>query len=113
MKMNFSELPEFTKEFRQLAKKYKSLPEDLEEFKSVIAVNPSGNSKHFNVITNSETMIILKARFFCRYLKGSSMRIIYTFDRQKNKVEFIEVYFKGVKEKEDFERIKKYLKNKS
>lgn len=109
MLMNFDELPEFTKELKRLVKKYKSLPKDLEEFKRVIAVVPLGNSKHFNVITKNEACAILKARFFCRYLKGSSLRIIYAFHRQNCIINFIEIYFKGNKENEDRERIKNYI----
>ena len=111
MKTNYNELPEFSKEFKRFAKKYKSLPDDLEEFKRVVNVAPLGNSKHFNIITRNEQYAIIKARLFCRYLKGSSLRIIYAFHCRSFKVDFIEIYFKGDKENEDRERIKLYLKN--
>jgi len=109
--MNFNKLPNFIKEFKRLAKKYKSLPNDLDEFKSVIIVAPLGNSKHFNVITKNEQCVIIKARFFCRYLKGNSLRIVYAFHGDNLKVDFIEIYFKGKKVNENRERIKEYLKN--
>jgi len=109
--MNYEELPEFSKEFKQLLKKYKSLPDDLDEFKRIINVIPLGNKKHFYVVTQNEKCAIVKARLFCRYLKGSSLRIIYAFHQQSNKVVFIEIYFKGNKANEDQERIKVYLKN--
>jgi hypothetical protein len=108
--MIFDELSEFSKEFKWLLKKYKSLLDDLDEFKKVLSVVPRGNSKHFNVITKTDQYVILKARFFCRYLKGSSFRIIYSFDCQNNKIDFIELYLKSEKENEDHDRIKKYLK---
>ncbi len=111
MPMNFNELPEFAKEFKRLVKKYKSLTDDLEEIKHVITVEPLGNSKHFNVITKNEHCTVVKARLFCRYLKGSSMRIIYAFHCNILRVDFIEIYFKGDKENEDRERIKEYLKS--
>lgn len=111
MKTNYNELPEFSKEFKRFSKKYKSLPDDLIEFKRVVEVAPLGNSKHFSVITRSEQCVIIKARLFCRYLKGSSLRIIYAYYIAAAKVEFIEIYFKGEKENEDRERIKEYLKN--
>jgi len=85
MKTSFNELPEFSKEFKRFSKKYKSLSDDLEEFKRVVDVGPLGNSKHFNVITKNEQCAIVKARFFCRYLKGSSLRIVYAFYSQKYK----------------------------
>lgn len=102
---------DFTKEFKRLAKKYRSLPNDLDEFKRVVVVAPLGNSKHFNIITKTEQCTIVKARLFCRYLKGTSLRIIYAFHYQSCKIDFIEIYFKGDKEGEDRERIKEYLKN--
>lgn len=111
MTTNYNELPEFSKEFKRFSKKYKSLPSDLDEFKRVIEVAPFGNSKHFNVITRNEQYAIVKARLFCRYLKGSSLRIIYAFHCQNCKIEFIEIYSKGDKANEDRERIKEYLKN--
>ena len=111
MKTNYNELSEFSKEFKRFSKKYKSLRRDLEEFKRVVDIAPLGNSKHFNVITRNEQCVIVKARLFCRYLKGSSLRVVYAFYFQSCKIDFIEIYFKGEKENEDRERIKDYLKN--
>ena len=110
MMMNFDELPEFTKECKRFARRYKSLSGDLQEFKNVVSVVPLGNSKHFNIVTQTESVKIVKARLFCRYLKGSSLRVIYSYIEEEKKVEFIEMYFKGDKENEDRERIRRYLK---
>ena len=52
---------------------------------------------------------IVKARLFCRYLKGSSLRVIYSYFEQEQRIEFIEIYFKGDKENEDRHRVKEYL----
>ena len=108
--MNFDELPEFTGELRRLTKKYRSLPDDLEELKRVLRLKPLGTGKHFNVITRQGNVCIIKARLFCRYLKGSSLRIVYAHYVDTLRIEFLEVYFKGEKVNEDRERIKKYLK---
>lgn len=113
MKMNYEELPEFSREFKRFSKKYKSLPDDLVELKRIIDVAPLGNSKHFNTITKNEHCAIIKARLFCHYLKGSSLRVIYAFHSQSLKVDFIEIYFKGDQTNENRERIKGYLKNNS
>lgn len=107
--MNFKELSKFRKEFKKLKKKYRSLPGDLEEFKKVISVIPKGNSKHFNIITQNDVVCILKARLFCRYLKGSSLRIVYAYFERREEIEFIEMYYKGDKSNEDRGRIKEYL----
>lgn len=110
MTMNFNELPQFTKEFKQLSKKYRSLPDDLNEFKKIVTALPIGVGKHFNVVTQNDLVKVIKARFFCRYLKGSSLRVIYSYVKEENIIEFIEIYFKGDKANEDHERIRLYLK---
>lgn len=107
--MNFDELPEFQKECKRLGKKYQSLPDDIQQFKDIVSAIPLGNSKHFNVITQNEACCVVKARLFCRYLKGSSLRIIYAYHEEKQRIDFIELYFKGDKENEDRERIEEYL----
>ena len=111
MTMTFDEAPLFSKELKRLTRKYKSLPEDLEEFKRVVSVVPLGTSKHFNVITKSEQCVIIKARLFCRTLKGSSLRIIYAYKEDHTLIEFIEIYFKGDEENEDRNRIREYLES--
>ena len=107
--MSFDALPEFQK-YKKLGKKYKSLPDDLKELQKVLSVEPLGSRKHFNVITKIETVYIVKARLFCRYLKGSSLRIIYSYCEQKQQFKYIEIYSKGDKANEDRTRIQVYIK---
>jgi hypothetical protein len=111
MKIDFDSLPKFQKEFRRLAKKNKSLPEDLREFCNVLSAVPLGTGKHFAVVAQANDIYIVKARFFCRCLKGSSLRIVYAYFEMRKKIEFIELYSKDEKEAENAERIKEYLKN--
>ena len=111
MPTSFDELPEFSKEFKKYSKKYLTLAADLEEFKKVISTFPTGTGKHFNVLVDKETVKIVKARFFCRYLKGTSMRIIYSYCERKVTFIFIELYFKGDKPNENRQRIADFLKN--
>lgn len=114
MKMIFNERLEFAKEFARLAKKYRSLPRDLDEFKRVLVVRPLGAGKHFNVIARAQSLTVVKARFFCEYLRGSSLRIIYSYMQEADengRFDFVEIYFKGEKVNEDRERIREYLKN--
>jgi len=109
--MSFDELPEFKKECKQLKKKYRSIPGDLGVFRKVVSASPLGNGKHFVVITQTECVKIVKARFFCRYLKGSSLlRIVYAYVEEHGRIDFIEIFFKGQKERENKVRIKEYLK---
>ena len=107
--MNFDELPEFQKECKRLTRKYRSLPEDLQEFRKIVSVIPLGNSKHFAVLEQNDVLHIVKARLFCRYLRGSSLRVIYSYFAQDQRIEFIEIYHKGDKGSEDRRRIQKYL----
>lgn len=115
-KMNFKNTIEFQKNFKKLSKKFRSLDEDLIEFKKVLNESPLGIGKHFNVITKTDFTYIVKARFFCQSLKKKDLRIIYAYIEKYQiietvSIEFIEIYFKGEKENEDRERIKEYLKN--
>ena len=114
--MNFKNAREFEKDFKKLSKKFKTLDSDLREFKKVLSESPLGIGKHFNVITKTGSVYIVKARFFCRSLKKKDLRIIYAYIKNHQiieiiGIEFIEIYFKGSKEKENKERIKNYLKN--
>ena len=108
--MKFSETNEFSKDLKRLSKKYRSLPDDLLEFKKVVTTLPLGSGKHFNVITKTEQATVIKARLFCRYLRGSSLRIIYALHATSTKIEFIQLYPKNEQENESRERIKEYLK---
>ena len=107
--MNFDELPEFQKECKRLARKYRSLSEDLKEFCKIASVIPLGNSKHFVVLEQNDVLHVVKARLFCPYLKGSSLRLIYSYFAQEQRIEFIEIYHKGDKGNEDRKRIQQYL----
>lgn len=112
MTMNYKELAEFSKEFKHLSKKYRSLDNDFALFKKLLDSEPLGTSKHFNVLTIVSEVKIVKARLFCQALRGSSLRIIYSYNGTEIEfIEFIELYFKGDKEAEDKERIKEYLKS--
>ncbi len=114
--MKFKSTIEFQKEFKRLFKKFRSLNEDLIEFKKVLSESPLGIGKHFNIITKTNFVYIIKARFFCKSLKKKDLRIIYAYIENHQTIEmvgieFIEIYFKGKKENEDRVRIKEYLKN--
>ncbi len=111
MTISFNELPEFSKEYKRYLKKYRTLDSDFLNFKKIVSSMPGGVGKHFNIVTILDDVKIIKARLFCRYLKGSSLRIVYAFRCQSQKIDFIEIYFKGDKENEDSGRIKEYLKN--
>jgi hypothetical protein len=113
-----SHLPEFDKDMRKLLKRFKTLEDDLEIF-----IKNELNLYHKIRIDNKgvfqvpglkiESPKIYKAKkFACRSLKGkgvqSGIRVIYAYFENQDKIELIEIYYKGDKENEDRERISKY-----
>jgi len=107
---HFSRLLVFEKEFKRLSKKYRTLEDDLEKFEKVLVNFPTGSGKNFAVVHSGKEVKIVKARLACRALRNRSLRIIFAHIKQEQKIEFIEVYYKGNKENEDRDRINEYLK---
>jgi len=105
----FKQLPEFEKELSKLSKKYQSLPEDLKKLERLISQNPTGMGTNFVIIHHSDEVKIVKTRLACKSLKDRSVRVIYAYHHNVFTFVFIEIYFKGVKENEDYKRIKDYL----
>ena len=105
----------FKKDFKKLKKKFLSLTKDLEVFINVqLKLYHKRNIDNGGIVRASGLGIkypeIYKARkFACKSLKGtcsrSGIRIIYAFFPDVDKIEFIEIYYKGDKENEDRERI--------
>ena len=108
--MNFSETNKFSKDFKRLSKKYKSLPDDLLEFKRIVSEIPFGSGKHFVVLHENEEVKILKARLFCKYLRGASLRITYAYVETSTTINFIELYFKGEQANENKALINEFLR---
>ena len=102
-------LPEFTKEFNVLLKKYRSLNEDIKSFEKVIFAMPIGFGKNFTIIHSNEKLKIIKARIMCKSLRNRDIRIIYAYHNNTFEYIYIEIYFKGDKENEDKERVKEYI----
>lgn len=107
--MKFNEDQRFTKEFKKLKKKFRSLDEDLDLFKQVLK-NKTPIDRHTTTLHEDESATIIKSRLFCKYLKGSTLRIVLVFYKTHQEVTFIEIYFKGDKPREDKLRVKEYSK---
>ncbi len=104
---------EFQKEFKKYKKKYRSLEDDLQKVIRRLKQIPKGNkSKHWNILKKDGEKYIFKMRMMCRSLRNASFRIIYYYDGEKIELEFIEIYFKGKKDREDKKRIEELWKNK-
>lgn len=114
--MNFSSLSEFNKDFEKLLKKYLTLKEDLNTLKQFLNKYPMGFPPIIFPISNLKikTKIFKVKKFRCKSLKGSGsdsgIRIIYALLEEDQKIEFIEIYFKGSQSNHNTERIIKYYK---
>jgi hypothetical protein len=112
-------LPEFEKDLKQLLKRFTTLEDDLQIFieKELYLYHKLkiDNKGIFRIDgLGFEKMKIYKAKkFACRSLKGkgvkSGIRLIYAYFEDIDKIEFIEIYYKGDKENENRDRIKRYL----
>lgn len=114
-----SHVPEFEKDMKRL-KRFSSLEEDLRMFIKV-ALNAfhkqkidSGAIFHISDLGICSPKIYKAKKFACKALKGkgaqSGIRVIYAYHEEEDGIEFMEIYFKGDKENEDRERIKKYCR---
>ena len=106
----FDRLPEFEKELKKLGSKYPSLSQDIEKFQVILESYPTGVGTNFKIIYSSDTMKIVKARLACKSLRDRSIRVIYAYHGDAVTFVYIELYFKGDKENEDYERVRDYIK---
>ncbi|MFA4917726.1 MAG: hypothetical protein WC581_00585 [Thermodesulfovibrionales bacterium] len=107
--------PEFEKDLKKLLRRFASLEEDLHIFIKV-AMNAfhkqnidSGAVLHISEIGIRSPKIYKAKKFACKALKGkgvqSGIRIIYAYHEEEDRIEFIEIYYKGDKASEDRARI--------
>ena len=112
-----TKLNEFEKDLKKLKKRFRTLDYDLENFIKVqLKMFHKLYIDNKGIVEISDLGIeypkIYKARkFACRSLRGkgskSGIRIIYAYFDKEDKIEFIEIYYKGDKENEDRERIER------
>ncbi|MBN1869156.1 MAG: hypothetical protein JW847_01075 [Candidatus Omnitrophica bacterium] len=110
-------LPEFDRDLKKMKKHYRSLDNDLEIFKKtqlILFHKLNKDNQGLVPIANLgiECPKIYKARkFACRTLKGtganSGIRVIYAYYEAEDKIEMVEIYYKGDKANEDRERLKR------
>lgn len=113
--MKFLETDEYKKDLKRLTKRYKTLVEDIETLKKVLAAEPNERPPvSYRVSGLGTDKIIIKVkRIACRSLKSkggnTGLRLIYVYEKELEEIIFLELYFKGDKENEDRERIKDFL----
>ena len=111
---------EFERDKKKLLKHFRTLEEDLGNF-----INVQLKLFHkFGIDNNAieqisdlgitEPKIYKVKKFACKSLKGkgvqSGIRIIYSYYKNTDRIEFVELYYKGDKENEDKGRIKRMYK---
>ena len=101
----------FEKELERLTRKFRSLPDDLERLKHVIALDPTGPSQHRTVLHRHGELFIVKGHLFCQTLRRDSLRIIYAYHANRITIVWIEVYHKADQANEDHARIAAYLRS--
>ncbi len=107
---SFESSPQFEKNFKQLFRKYKTLEDDFEKLKEVLAQYPTGIGKNFIITHTQQECKIIKARMACRALRDRSLRVIYAYQEAAERFYFIEIYFKGEQVNENRGLIKEFLK---
>jgi len=113
-----SRLPEFEKDLKKLSKRFKTVEDDLKifietELKLYHKLDVD-NKGIFQIpsLQIEEPQIYKAKKFACRALKGkgvqSGIRLIYAYFKDADKIELVEIYYKGDKENEDRDRILKH-----
>jgi len=108
-------LPEFERDMKRLLKRFRSLEDDLDNFiKTELTLFHKLGIDNKGVVQiaglDYQSPKVYKGRkFACRALKGkgahSGIRVVYAYFEEMDRVELIEIYYKGDKENEDRERI--------
>lgn len=121
MTMTFETTTEFSKDLKKLAKKFLSLPSDLETLKksaiwffhntnqdngSIFQISGVGHTPHLQFYKVK--------KFACKSLKGrgaqTGLRLIYAYLPAEQKVLLIQLYFKADMANEDQQRIVDFVK---
>jgi len=117
--MIYDSIKEFKSDFKVLKKKFKTLDEDFETLKTAhiellhihkIKTDDPVKIENFCGVDYESYKV---RKFACKALKNkgvrTGLRVVYVFEPILEKVTFIEIYFKGNKENEDKERLKRFL----
>jgi len=108
--IQFEEKLQFKREFKKLAKKYKSLSKDLKIFKKVLENFPEGTSnKNFSILNRTNNAKFIKARLYSSSTKNKLFRVVYLYFKEKNKITFIELFSKSDKENHNKKRLNDFI----
>jgi mRNA-degrading endonuclease RelE of RelBE toxin-antitoxin system len=105
-------LPEYDRDFKKLAKKYRTLKSDMADVIKILKVRPNAQPPFSFEITglSLKTCVIKVKKIASDSFKGrgvnSGLRLIYAHFPNEQKIIFIELYHKNDKQNEDRERIR-------
>lgn len=112
------QLDKFKRDLKKLLKRFPTLEDDLEALvrAQLIAYHKFNVDNHgifpLENIGIATPKIYKVKKFACKSLKGkgvnSGIRITYAYFPAEDRIEFIEIYYKGAQENEDRERIKNH-----
>ena len=121
MNLEYRETAPFTRDFKKLTKRFRTLPEDLENAKrfaiELYHLHNIDNQSIFQIqeFQTDDVLIFKLIKFACKALKGkgvrSGLRVIYAYHTDQLRVDFLEMYYKGGRENEDRGRICSYLEH--
>jgi hypothetical protein len=114
-------LPEFEKDVRKLAKKFRTIEEDLETFTRAQLAGyhkiglDSGGIYRIPELPSSAAVVYKAKKFACKSLPGtgcqSGMRVIYAYVEEADQIIFIQLYYKGRVKNEDRKRIVRFVRS--
>jgi len=110
-------LPAFERDIRKMVKKFRTIEDDLDVFIGTglylfhkLNIDNDGIFRITGLPFDNPAVYKVK-KFACRSLKGkgvhSGIRVIYAYYCEKDRIKLVEIYYKGDKENEDRERIRK------
>ena len=110
-------LPAFERDIRKMVKKFRTIEDDLDVFIGTglylfhkLNIDNDGIFRITGLPFDNPAVYKVK-KFACRSLTGkgvhSGIRMIYAYYLENDTIELVEIYYKGDKEMEDRERIKK------
>jgi len=122
-RLEFFEHNAFKRDVKRLLKKYRTLKDDLSVFRQVLCLaHETGEHRPEDLgmlplagLSIPVKDVYIAKKFACRALKGSGarsgIRVVYRFNRDLRRIEFIEIFHKNDKPIEDKDRIEELYSN--
>ena len=122
--MIFNRTPEFEREFKALGKRWPSLPKDLaiaerlietlyvdqESVDRILFCKNFFNSKRAAILSSTQSCEAVKMRMDCASLGSKdSVRLVFIYIFDGTSVLLVELYSKTDKNREDTDRLRKYI----